>query len=96
MNKELLSEVKKTPQSAGRTYMIKYLEGGKLSAGQAIKAACFCCEGYYLDGKVDCELPDCPLYPFMQYNKNKQKSRVVSEETKKKMSTNLKKRRAKK
>jgi len=91
MSTELLKEIEKTPQSTGRTYMLKYLKGGKLSASQAIKAACFCCEGYYLDGKVSCELPDCPLFPFMTYNKSKQKSRVMSEETKEKMKKNLKK-----
>ena len=94
MNTELLKTVEKMPQSTGRTYMIKYLKGGKLVASQAIKAACFCCEGYYLDGKVSCELPECPLFPFMPYSKQKikhRKGKKLSEEQKQKMKDGKKK-----
>jgi len=94
MNSELLKEIEKMPQSAGKTYMTKYLKGAKLTTSQAIKAHCFCCEGYHLDGKVSCELKDCALFPFMPYNKSKQKLRVGKElslEQKQKMKDGKKK-----
>lgn len=71
--KMLLEEIADTPKSSGKTLMMKYLKGGKLSASQSIKAQCFCCNGYYLDGLEDCEDPTCPLYPFMSYKKKKGK-----------------------
>jgi len=45
----------------------KYLSGGKLSIRQAILAKCADCLGLYVDGKADCAMPDCPLYPWMVY-----------------------------
>jgi hypothetical protein len=44
-----------------------FKEGKKLSLKQAILAKCFECCGNYADGKEDCLLSDCPLYPFMPY-----------------------------
>jgi len=29
--------------------------------------------GYYVDGKVDCRISDCTLYPFMPYKENREK-----------------------
>ena len=77
-----LHAVKEGKQAQGKNEYIKYLEGGKLTLRQAVKGKCYDCMGYYEDGKVDCVLPDCPLYPFMPFNPNKQKSRVVSQEQK--------------
>lgn len=34
----------------------------------------------YLDGKNDCEIPGCPLYPFMPYRKDKAKATRVRSE----------------
>ncbi len=45
----------------------KYQSGSKLSLKQAILAKCADCLGLYADGKADCDMPDCPLYPFMPY-----------------------------
>jgi len=45
----------------------KHLSGGKLSLKQAILAKCADCLGLYGDGKDDCAMTDCPLYPFMSY-----------------------------
>lgn len=78
---ELLEAIKEAPQSTGKSMMIKSLKGEKLSASQAIKAHCFCCEGYFLQGREDCEVPTCALYPFMPYSSKKQKSRAGSKLT---------------
>lgn len=45
----------------------KHLSGGKLSLKQSIIAKCADCLGLYADGKIDCAMPDCPLYPWMPY-----------------------------
>lgn len=45
----------------------KYLEGGRLTQRQMILAKCYECIGGYADGKMDCEIKDCPLYPLMPY-----------------------------
>lgn len=43
------------------------LDGKKLSPMQSMKAKCAECMGNYEDGKMDCAIPDCPIYPFMVY-----------------------------
>ena len=58
----------------GRNEIQKYLDGKRLTQKQAIKSKCYDCMGGYADGKVDCKIKDCTLYPFMPYNPNKQKS----------------------
>jgi len=36
---------------------------------QAMEAKCFeCCNGY-IDGRIDCKVTSCPLYPWMPYAK---------------------------
>ena len=48
----------------------KYLNGGILTRSQTIVAACAFCMGNYLDGRVDCKIPECPLYPYQPYQKS--------------------------
>lgn len=54
-------------KARGSKELKKYLEGGKLTFKQAILAACYFCMNGYVDGKVDCEIEGCPLYPIMPY-----------------------------
>lgn len=61
------------PKSRGKTLMIKFLKGERLSPSQAMKAQCFCCNGYYIDGLEDCEDHTCPIYPYMPYKNKKGK-----------------------
>ena len=65
-----IEDVKRSPLSKGRKEYIKYLEGGRLTRGQAIFAKCFECMNGFCDGKVDCECGDCPLYGYMPYAQN--------------------------
>jgi hypothetical protein len=51
----------------GRQELIKHLKGQRLTFRQSILAKCYDCMGYYADGKMDCIVKDCPLYPFMPY-----------------------------
>ncbi len=45
----------------------KYSSGSRLTRKQAINAKCYDCMGGYVDGKVDCQIEDCPMYPWMPY-----------------------------
>ena len=51
----------------GRAELLKHRSGKKLSYKQAVLAKCNDCSGFYADGKIDCQIPDCPLYGFMPY-----------------------------
>lgn len=53
--------------ASGRRELLKYLEGARITQRQAILAKCYDCMAFYTDGKGDCKLLDCPLYPFMPY-----------------------------
>ena len=57
----------------GSSNLAAYREGGDLSAGQSIKAKCADCMADYADGRLSCDMPDCPLWPFMPYNPNKKR-----------------------
>ena len=54
-------------RAKGRSELIKHLQGKKLTQQEAIWAYCYECMGYYEDGIHDCEMKDCPLYPFNPY-----------------------------
>jgi len=51
----------------GRRELEAYRQGKKLTYRQACLAKCYECMGGYADGKVDCEIPGCPLYGFMPF-----------------------------
>ncbi len=56
-----------SPKTKGRRLYLEYLDDKKLTPLNSIIANCFeCCNGY-LDGRMDCELADCPLYRYMPY-----------------------------
>ena len=67
-NKKLLEQIEKHgTQSRGNTLLKKHLKGERLTQRQAILSKCADCTGYHADGRYDCEMPDCPLYPYMPY-----------------------------
>jgi hypothetical protein len=59
------------PTSGGKTKLLKYLYGDKLTRNSSIVAKCCDCMGDYFDGRVDCEISICPLYPFMPYREKR-------------------------
>ena len=54
-------------KAKGRQEYLKHLRGYRLTQQQAIHAKCYDCLGMYVDGKVDCRVPACPLYRYMPY-----------------------------
>jgi len=61
-------------KARGRKELIRHLGGRPLQRGQAIRAKCYDCMGYYADGRVDCLSPACPLYGYMIYRGGKDDS----------------------
>ena len=55
------------PKSAGKTNLVKHLRGERLTQRQAILAKCCDCMCYHVDGRLDCRMPHCSLYPFRPY-----------------------------
>lgn len=55
------------PRRQGRKELAKHLQGKQTTPQGAMRAKCYDCMGYYADGAVDCEMPSCPLYPWMPY-----------------------------
>lgn len=75
MNSDNISWIREHGKTAqGKNEYLYYLETGKkLSPAKAIKANCYQCMNAYLDGKNDCGILNCPLYPFMPYQKDMEK-----------------------
>ena len=59
----LAEETRNTRYSPGKKLYIRYLEGERLTIGEAVKAMCHVCHGRDL-GTLDCEGRTCPLYPW--------------------------------
>lgn len=75
---EAIAAAERSPESRGRTLDLKWLRGGRLCASQAIQAKCFECMNRYIDGRDDCRITVCPLYPWMPYRKSKKATRIDS------------------
>lgn len=65
----------------------------KLTRAQSMKLKCEDCMGGYIDGRVSCCIPSCPLFKWMPYRKKvdedfeKDYPEVMEELTRKKKST---------
>ena len=55
------------PLLRGHTQFIKFKNGETLTRTEAMKAKCYECMGYFLDGAMDCEVKTCPMYQYMPY-----------------------------
>lgn len=55
-------------KSKGIRELDKYqIDSGKLTLSQAVKAMHADCMGRCTDGRLDCKMPECPLYPFLYF-----------------------------
>lgn len=78
-NTQWIEKHGKTAQGK-REYLDYLTTRKKLTPRQAIRANCYQCAGYFIDGKMDCEVIDCPLHPYMPYRKDKAKARRIPSE----------------
>ena len=67
-----LNVLETAPQSRGKSFMRKHLLGSVLPKYQALTAKCCDCMGDYIDGRVSCGVPLCPLFPHMPYRNKKE------------------------
>jgi Zn-finger protein len=65
--KRRIEAVDSAPSTRGKRHLLDHLRGERLTHRQAILAKCCECTGYHADGRVDCRMSLCPLYPFMPY-----------------------------
>lgn len=75
-------DIEKSMLAKGKKELLKHMDGVRLTQKEAIMAKCFECSNGYIDGKEDCQLPDCPLYAFMPYNPNRQNNILRTKRTK--------------
>jgi len=67
-DKELLESCKAGPLRRGKRWLIKHLEGGKISRAQGVEAKCYDCLG--MGDQGECDQESCSLYFFSPF-KNK-------------------------
>ncbi len=65
VDKDLLISARSGRKKSGKTTLIKYLTGGRLTRDQAIKAKCYDCDGMGETGQ--CDIVGCALHPFSSY-----------------------------
>jgi hypothetical protein len=64
-DKELLASARAGVRRSGRTQLVKWLTGNRLTQREAIKAKCYDCNGM---GEQDtCDIEGCPLRPYSPY-----------------------------
>jgi len=77
--------------AVGKKELLKHLAGEKLTLAQMIKAKHYECMGGFADGKIDCGMKDCPLYPRMPYREGGvAPMKIMSKEAKKKLGDRMK------
>lgn len=90
MNQDIIKDIESYGRPAqGRKEYIAYLEGKTITPKQAILAHCYSCTNFYVDGKVVCQIPHCPLYDFMPYRKDKVKPKRERTERQKEQARRL-------
>lgn len=63
----------------GARELAAYRSGKTITRAEAMRAMCYSCLGNAADGAIDCEIPDCPLYPWHPYRGRKVKKSVTDD-----------------
>jgi hypothetical protein len=67
---QLLESLSRAPQKYRGVKMLQdHARGRKLTLKGAVLAKCTECMAYWLDGKQDCGMDLCPLYPWQPFRK---------------------------
>lgn len=74
----------------GKNELLSHLNKEKITIRNAVKAKCYDCMGWYSDGRQDCKITKCPLYPWMPYKEGGARKREMSAEQKKEAAVRLK------
>jgi len=54
-------------EARGKKSLLKHLDGDKLGRKDAMEAACYSCMGYFIDGRADCCIKNCPMYGYRPF-----------------------------
>jgi len=73
MNERIFTIRKHGKTARGQRELLKHLSGQRLTLKQAVNAHCYDCMNFYSDGKIDCKIRHCSLYPFMPYRLDREK-----------------------
>ena len=66
---DILESCKTGKSRAGKTQLLKYLKGGRLTRQEAIKAKCYDCDG--MGDAGECVIENCSLYPYSPFKKTR-------------------------
>lgn len=69
------------PVSKGLSCLRAHAAGQRLTPRNRIIGHCCDCMGYYLDGRTDCGVKTCILYPLMPYRADRKKPSAPKQET---------------
>ena len=72
-----IETIKKSMPLVGQKHLLAHMDGKRLSFKQGIQAKCYECMNGFIDGKADCRIHDCPLYPWMPYSTRKHAKKHV-------------------
>jgi hypothetical protein len=75
----LVAEVSRGKQTRGRNAMLRYFAGEPISRVEAMLAKCSECMCWHFDGLLDCENPQCSMYPWMPYRRQVEESNEAGE-----------------
>ena len=62
----MLQSARNGKQRAGKTNLINYLMGKRITRGQAIRAKCYDCNG--MGKSNECDIKECSLFPYSPYS----------------------------
>jgi hypothetical protein len=65
MDENLLKSAISGISRRGKTELVKYLSGGRLTQRQAIRAKCYECNG--MGEQNICDIDSCSLFPYSPY-----------------------------
>jgi len=83
MKQMRLSNISTWPVAKGKAELLRHLKGEDLTLKQMVLAKCYDCMVGFTDGKLDCKVADCPIYPMMSYREEgvrKRHGRTMTEE----------------
>ena len=62
---DMINSVESGTKASGKSDLLKYLHGKKITRGAAIKAKCYDCNG--MGESRECDITTCSLYPYSPY-----------------------------
>ncbi len=65
IDKDYIESAKKGKSRKGKTELLKYLEGKRITRSQSIKAKCFDCNG--MGESKECDIETCSLFSYSPY-----------------------------